>query len=336
VVLDSKSDLSKFKTWAYSAKEGGAQIWMQLNHPGKQTPKHISSQPVAPSAIPLGSGLKAAFKTPRALTDQEVVEIIAKFALSAKLAKQAGFDGVQIHGAHGYLVSQFLSVKHNQRTDRWGGSIENRSRFVVEIYRAIRLQVGADFPIGIKINSADYMENPIDHEEHFQVLETLENEGIDLIEISGGSYEKPSMMGGGRPKESTRKREAYFLEFAEKARQRIQTTMVVTGGFRSAVAMINALNEGSTDMIGLARPLAIDPDFPNKLLKDSSYRLDLPTPTTGFKKLDRMLMLGITWYEAQIRRIGRGLTPNPKLSPWTVVVEGFLTMGVSAFKKRRT
>ncbi|MCC4821109.1 NADH oxidase, partial [Vibrio lentus] len=144
VVLDEHSDLSVFREWAKAGTQNGSQIWMQLNHPGKQIPKFLCDSPVAPSAISLERGLEKGFNTPRALTETEIIAIIDKFALSAKLAKQAGFTGVQIHGAHGYLVSQFLSSRHNQRQDKWGGSLENRLRFVFEVYRAIRKEVGDD------------------------------------------------------------------------------------------------------------------------------------------------------------------------------------------------
>lgn len=195
VVLDGQSDLSEFKKWAEAGKKNGAQIWTQLNHPGKQIPNFIVDVPVAPSAIALTRGLEKGFNKPRALLEEEILQIIEKFALSAKLAKEAGFTGVQIHGAHGYLVSQFLSPRHNQREDQWGGSLENRMRFVLAIYHGIRENVGDDFPIGIKLNSADFMKGGFSEEDSMEVVKRLAQVGIDLIEISGGTYENPSMMG---------------------------------------------------------------------------------------------------------------------------------------------
>ena len=195
VVLDEQSDLTLFTEWANAGKQNDSHIWMQLNHPGKQIPKFLCADPVAPSAISLSRGLEKSFNTPRSLTDNEIHEIINKFVTSAKLAKQAGFTGVQIHGAHGYLVSQFLSSRHNQRDDKWGGSLENRLRFVLEVYRAIRKEVGDTFPVGIKLNSADFMKGGFTEEESMQVVQALSENGIDLIEISGGTYESPSMMG---------------------------------------------------------------------------------------------------------------------------------------------
>jgi len=338
VVLDEKSDLTEFKRWAEAGKQNGAQIWPQLNHPGKQIPSFLNDEPVAPSAISLGRGLEKAFNTPRELTHDEILAIVNKFATSAKLAKEAGFTGVQIHGAHGYLVSQFLSSRHNQRNDQWGGSLENRMRFVLSVYTAIREQVGEDFPIGIKLNSADFMKGGFTEEESMQVVQALSDAGIDLIEISGGTYESPSMMGNDpkkKVKESTLKREAYFLGYMEKVRKLVDTPLVVTGGFRSAPAMTEALQSGATDFIGIARTTAVDPEFPNKLIADANYKMHLPDPTTGNKGLDTMGMISITWYEHQLWCLAKGKNAKPNLSAKGVVFKTVLSAGIYAFKKRR-
>lgn len=334
VVLDDKSDLSEFKRWAEAAKQNGAHIWPQLNHPGKQIPNFICDEPVAPSAISLGPQLSKGFNKPRALTEAEILSIIGKFATSARLSKEAGFTGVQIHGAHGYLVSQFLSSRHNQRDDQWGGSLENRMRFVLEVYRAIRKAVGNDFPIGIKLNSADFMKGGFTEEESMQVVKALADVGIDLIEISGGTYESPTMMSG-KVKQSTIEREAYFLDYMEKVRKLVKTPLVVTGGFRSAGAMNHALQTGATDFIGIARTTAIDPDFPNKVLENHNYSMPLTTPTTGNKGLDAAGMLGITWYEHQLWRMAKNKQPKPNLSAWGVIIKTMLSAGIHGFKKRR-
>ncbi|MGF1748125.1 NADH:flavin oxidoreductase/NADH oxidase family protein [Vibrio cionasavignyae] len=339
VVLDEKSDLARFRAWAEAGKQSGTQIWMQLNHPGKQIPKFLCDEPVAPSAISLGRGLEKGFNTPRELSETEIYDIINKFALSAKLSKQAGFTGVQIHGAHGYLVSQFLSARHNQRQDKWGGTLENRLRFVVDVYQAIRREVGDDFPVGIKLNSADFMKGGFTEEESMQVVQALSANGIDLIEISGGTYESPSMMGSkdkDKPvKASTVKREAYFLDYMEKVRKLVDTPLVVTGGFRTAPAMNEALSTSVTDFIGLARTMAVDPDFPNKLIDNPDYGMPLIAPTTGKPGLDKMAMVGLVWYEHQMWRIAAGKNADPHLSALGVVVKTMLSAGWHAFKKRR-
>lgn len=195
IVLDEDSSLAAFQRWTLAGREHGTHFWAQLNHPGKQTPKMLTREPLAPSAIALGRGLERAFNTPRAMNEADIADVICKFARSALLAREAGFTGVQIHGAHGYLVSQFLSPRHNQRSDRWGGSFENRMRFVLEVYRAIRVAVGADFPVAIKLNSADFQKGGFSEEESMLVVEALAREGIDLVEISGGTYESPAMVG---------------------------------------------------------------------------------------------------------------------------------------------
>lgn len=334
VVLDEQSDLTEFKNWASAGKKNGSHIWTQLNHPGKQIPNFIVDVPVAPSAIALKRGLEKGFNKPRALEEAEIYNIIEKFATSAKLAKQAGFTGVQIHGAHGYLVSQFLSPSHNQREDQWGGSLENRMRFVLSIYQAIREQVGSDFPIGIKLNSADFMKGGFTEDDSMQVVKTLADAGMDLIEISGGTYEAPAMVGS-EAKESTLKREAYFLDYAEKVRKLVDTPLVVTGGFRSSKAMQSALDSGATDFIGVARTTAVDPDFPNKLIADENHQQQLKILTTGKRAVDKMAMLDITWYEAQLARMAKGKKPKPNLSEWGVFFGTLLNAGIYAFRKRR-
>ena len=334
VVLDEQSDPALFKRWAAAGTANDTQLWMQLNHPGKQIPNLINKEPVAPSAVPLGSGLEKTFNTPRALTEPEIEELIRRFGWAAGRAKEWGFNGVQIHGAHGYLVNQFLSGHHNRRDDQWGGSLENRMRFVREVYRAIRAEVGDDFPVGIKLNSADFQRGGFTEEESMQVVQTLQADGIDLIEVSGGNYENPSMVGA-NAKESTLKREAYFLEYAEQAKQLLDIPLVVTGGFRSAPAMNDALRSGALDMIGLGRPLAVDPAMSNKLMADDSYGIELRTLTTGFPQLDFAAMLDITWYEQQLARIGAGKSPKPNLGAWTSVLKTFGALGKHAFQRRR-
>jgi len=334
VVLDKESDLPRFEAWAAAGRANGARIWAQINHPGKQIPNFLSKEPVAPSALPLGTGLEKVFNVPRALSEEEILGIVDKFAATARLVKEAGFDGVQIHGAHGYLVSQFLSPRHNQREDGWGGTPENRRRFVLAVYRAMRRAVGDDFPIGIKLNSADFMKDGLSPEESLGVIRELEAAGIDQVEISGGTYESPAMTGY-RQKASTRKREAYFLDYAEKARQVSKASLVVTGGFRSGPAMLAALQAGATDMIGIARPLAVSPEFINDLMADSKHELHVKRPTTGSRYLDRMTGLDITWYEYQLRLMAAGRPPQENLGAWRTALGTLLASGWQAFKKKR-
>jgi len=331
VVLDTASDLDKFKAWAAAGKQNNTQIWMQLNHPGKQSPAFLSPKPVAPSAVPLEGGMSKAFNTPRELTEPEILTIIDKFARSAALAKAAGFTGVQIHGAHGYLVNQFLSPRHNQRSDDWGGSLENRMRFVIEIYEAIRTAVGSEFPLGIKLNASDFKEGGFTIEEAIEVAISLENKGLDLVEISGGSYENPKMMGSNTMDE----KEGYFLDYAAAMKKSLTLPLVLTGGFRSAKAMEEALADNAADIIGLARPLALEPDFPDRLLKDSGHGIALPRLSTGMRGLDAMTAIGLTWYEYQMYQLGKGKPANPKANEWLSVFLTFWRMGAHGFSQRR-
>ena len=340
VVLDEKSDLSQFKKWAKAGTQNNTHLWPQLNHPGKQVPDFLSKEPVAPSAIGLEDGLAANFKLPKALSEIEIREIINKFALSARLSKEVGFSGVQIHGAHGYLVNQFLSKRHNQRKDRWGGSLENRMRFVLEIYRAIRKEVGAAFPVGIKLNSADFMKGGFSEEESMQVVKALSDAGIDQIEISGGSYEKVVFIEGNDStatpvKASTKKREAYFLDYAQKVREFTQVPLVVTGGFRSAQAMEEALVEDATDFIGVGRSLTLDPDFPEKVMTNQNHSIHLPPRTTGIKKIDKMMMMDVLWYQQQMVRMSNKQEPNPKMSEWGAIFKSIGGIGKYAFRRVR-
>ena len=335
VVLDEMSDLDQFKAWGEAASGNGTHVWMQLNHPGKQSPKFLSKTPVAPSAVPLEVDIKSVFNMPRALTESEIYEIIDQFATSAELAKMAGFSGVQIHCAHGYLLNQFLSPWHNRRDDQWGGSLDNRMRILVEIYRAMRNRVGANFPVGLKLNSTDFKDGGFTADESRYVAVSMQNEGIDLLEISGGSYENPVMTGVGVGAQLNQ-REAYFIEYAATIRPELKIPLVVTGGFRSGTAMNAALTSGATDMIGMARPLAVEPDLPKKLINSSDYVSECQRPSTGFAMLDYAAMLDITWYESQLFRIGRGKKANPKLSAWRSVFQSFGRTGAYAFKPRRT
>src|SRR5207253_2786752 len=148
--------LAALRRWATAGSHNGAQLWMQLNHPGKQAPKGLNRETVSPSAIPFRRDMQSFFATPRELTAAEIEAIVARFGNAAAIAQKAGFAGVQIHGAHGYLVNQFLSPHHNHRSDEWGGSAENRRRFVLTVLKEIRGRVGARYPVGIKLNSADF------------------------------------------------------------------------------------------------------------------------------------------------------------------------------------
>ena len=263
------------------------------------------------------------FKVPRPLTEAEILDIIERFGNTAQILQKAGFTGVQIHGAHGYLVSQFLSPLSNVRTDRWGGSLDNRARFVIEVYRNIRGKVGNDFPVGIKINSADFQRGGFSEEESMQVVQILAAEGIDLIEISGGTYEKAAMMGV-KTKQSTAEREAYFMEYIEKVRNIMDKPLMLTGGFRTKKVMEDAVNAGKLDIVGLARPFTLYPDLANQMFNGTLTKVEVPLPKTGIKAVDNMGFLELVWHEMQIKRLGEGKASNPKLSAYKVMLSSTL------------
>jgi 2,4-dienoyl-CoA reductase-like NADH-dependent reductase (Old Yellow Enzyme family) len=308
VIIEDDRHLESLEKWA----SNGSVMIMQINHPGRQAPK-FNQDVVAPSAVGLNSKtLKPFFKIPRALRPEEIKNIIHRFATTASIAEKAGFKGVQIHGAHGYLVSQFLSPLVNLRTDEWGGSLENRARFVLEIYRAMRSKTSPNFAVGIKINSADFQRGGFTEEESLAVIQMLSEEKMDFIEVSGGTYEKAAMMGS--LKRSTIEREAYFSEFIVKARKISTAPLILTGGFRSLKAMNTALENQELDFIGLARPLGIDPNFSNQLLEGKIEKWEDPIVKTGIGFLDKTGGMELPWYQVQLKRIGQGLPPNPKLS----------------------
>lgn len=307
---------------------------MQINHPGKQSPKFVNKTPVSPSALSLKPPLDKLFNRPRALTEVEIEEIIERFVYTAQVAKDTGFTGVQIHGAHGYLVSQFLSPLHNQRTDQWGGSLENRMRFALEIYQGMRKALGKDFPISIKLNSADFQKGGFTEEESMQVVKTLAERGMDLIEISGGTYEAPEMTGVTR-KKSTIEREAYFTEYCEKVRTLTQTPIMLTGGFRTLAGMESALANKSCDLIGLGRALALNPNFSNELLNGENTVSAVKPLSTGIKAVDKLFPLEITWYTHQIHRLGEGKKPDPEASVIASVFHTIGSIGLQGLKRVR-
>jgi len=334
VVIENESIIDELRSWAASGTQNQTHLWTQLNHPGKQSPNTLSEQPVAPSAIAFSGALQKFFNPPRELTENDIMDLVKRFANAAKIAKKSGFTGVQIHGAHGYLVSQFLSPNHNQRTDNWGGSAENRMRFVLEIYRAIRKSVGKKFPVGIKLNSSDFMHGGFSEDESIAVAEALADEGIDLIEISGGTYERPAMTGR-TGKQKVLASEAYFLSYAEKIRSRVQTPLMITGGFRTSSGMAEAVSGGHIDLAGLARSMAVDPELPNKIFSGEDYVSSVKPLSTGIKLLDKMALLEVTWYEQQLAYIAKGKSPKPDQGIWFSLAKTMMSTGFQVFQKRR-
>ena len=318
VVLEDDRHLSALKRWAEAAGRHGARVFMQLSHAGRQSPRAITREPVSPSAVQLrgGAGL---FARPRPLLDSEIRGLVDRFAHAASLAATAGFAGVQIHGAHGYLVSQFLSPLTNQRDDAWGGSLDGRMRFLLEIVRSTRAAVGPKVAVAVKLNSADFQRGGFTLEESILVAQALQAEGIDLLEISGGSYEAPRMVGRGAPvRDSTKKREAFFLEYAETMRQALDVPLMLTGGFRTAAGMAAAIESGAIDVVGIARPITLDPELPGRLLSSELAEAAEIVPRVGVRRVDDLLQ--VVWFQRQLHRIADGHAPDPALGRWSTVL----------------
>ncbi len=321
VSTDARQRLAR---WARAGTVSGNHLWMQISHGGRQSPWYVTRQPLAPSAVQLD--LLGNYRRPRALTEPEILDLIARFAAAAAIAREAGFTGVQVHGAHGYLISSFLSPVTNLRTDGWGGSLENRARFLLETLRAVRRSVGPDFPVGLKLNSDDFRKGGFNHAECLEVVRWLNDESLDLLEISGGTYEQPRLIGAeGRADEavplrpSTRAREAYFLEYASAIRKVARMPMMVTGGFRSREAMEAALGSGDCDMVGLGRPLCWQPDFPRRLLAREVDRIERVedrlrfaergwrSPTSRLLPIKMLNTFGAqSWFYCQLFRLAAG------------------------------
>jgi 2,4-dienoyl-CoA reductase-like NADH-dependent reductase (Old Yellow Enzyme family) len=333
VVIDREPDDAMRQAlvhWAETATRNGNHFWAQISHAGRQTQKAVNPRPKAPSAVKLGLP-GGQFAMPVPLTDEEILNLIGRYATASRVCKDAGFTGVQIHAAHGYLLSQFLSPRSNQRNDRWGGSLENRARMLLYTVNSVRTVVGPDFPISVKLNSADFQRGGFDFDDSLQVAKWLQDAGVDLIEISGGSYEQPKMMDvEGLEEEvpqnvatSTLQREAYFVDFAKAMRAEVKIPLMVTGGFRSKSAMRQALDSGAVDLIGLGRPLCYFPDGPKRLfggmemLPRREKELALFPPSLAWlTKIKTLRALdsfaGQYWFYSQLYAIGATGKPVPE------------------------
>jgi 2,4-dienoyl-CoA reductase-like NADH-dependent reductase (Old Yellow Enzyme family) len=284
---DRRERLSAF---AAAAASRGAQVWVQLSHPGRQAALLVAPIAPAPSQVNVASPIPLA--EAREMTLAEVEDLVQRFASAALVCKETGFSGVQIHAAHGYLLSAFLSPLANVREDRYGGRLEQRAAVLLEVVAAVRAKVGPAFAVSVKLNSSDFQKGGFSHADALQVARWLDAAGVDLIELSGGNYESPAMMVGGgggsdgqggqqQPASaSTARREAYFAHFAKDiAAAMRRAAVMVTGGFRSRAAMEQALANGETAVIGVVRPLCVDPRCTKALLDGLVDVLPMPELT---------------------------------------------------------
>lgn len=332
VVLEDESSLPAFREWARIGQAKGAQMWVQLNHPGRQVMKNMGQETWAPSpvAIDLGKFSKM-FATPRAMTEAEIHEVIARFVTAAKIAEKAGFAGVQIHAAHGYLLSQFLSPLTNRRDDRWGGSLENRARLLLETVVAVRSAVSPTFSVSVKLNSADFQRGGFEADEAKRVVEMLNDLRVDLVELSGGSYEAPAMQGDARDGR-TLAREAYFLEFASEIATVAKMPVMVTGGIRR-VGVVQQVLDSGVAVAGIGTALAMQPQLPKLWKAGSDLRPEIPPIRWKNKAIASLATMAVVKH--QLHRLSRGRSPAPAVSPLRALLLGQLKTARMTRKYRR-
>ena len=273
----SPTGIKAFKSWAEVGKSRGKHFWMQLNHAGRQTPFVINSSPNSSSDVQLKNMLGHRFGKPTSMTEEKIHEAIRKFSFAAGVAKLTGFTGVQIHGAHGYLISQFLSPDINLRKDMWGGCLKNRAMFLILCIREIKKTVGKNFPVSVKLNVSDFQNGGFSTDDFEALSLLLNSEPLDLLELSGGTFENTEFTSKnefGLNQAQVERRDvneiisdAYFVEYARRIRKRLKYPLLVTGGFRKVSSIEASLSNQYCNLIGLSRPMCIDPLIIKKVLK---------------------------------------------------------------------
>ncbi|MFJ5934416.1 NADH:flavin oxidoreductase/NADH oxidase family protein [Streptomyces sp. NPDC093071] len=317
VVLDEHAPLEPFTAWAKAGKSGGGAIWMQINHPGRQVASDMPGVAWGPTDIGVSLGRHSGrFGRPTAMTPRQIEETVARYAVTARRAEEAGFDGVEVHAAHGYLLSQFLSPLVNKRTDQWGGSLENRARMLLDIVRAVRAAVSPSFAVAVKLNSADFQRGGFDADDARQVIGMLEPLGVDLVELSGGSYESPAMTG--RSADSrTRAREAYFLDLAKDLVRTSPLPLMLTGGITRRATAERVLDSGVA-VVGMGTALAVTPDLPDRWRRDREADRQIRPVTWSDKALASAASMAQVRH--QMRRLARGSSPRPGTHPAIALV----------------
>ena len=312
VVLDEGAPLDPFARWAEAGKGGGAAMWMQISHPGRQVPAAHPGVVWGPSAVAVDLGRHSKrFGEPVAMTADQIRATVERFAATARLAERAGFDGVEVHAAHGYLLSQFLSPLVNQRTDEWGGALANRARLLLDVVVAIRETVSPGFAVAVKLNSADFQRGGFDADDAARVIVMLQPLGVDLVELSGGSYESPAM--AGRPADGrTAAREAYFLELAAKLARTSPLPLMLTGGITRRETAERALSSGVA-LVGMATAFAVTPDLPNRWRAGLEATERLRRVTWSDKTLASAASMALVRH--QMRRITRSRHPTGRTHP---------------------
>ncbi|MFE1437460.1 NADH:flavin oxidoreductase/NADH oxidase family protein [Streptomyces sp. NPDC058739] len=312
VVLDENAPLKPFTEWAEAGKAGGGAIWMQINHPGRQIGSDMPGVVWGPSDVGVDLGRHSSrFGRPVAMTPEQISATVTRYAVTAQRAQEAGFDGVEIHAAHGYLLSQFLSPLVNKRTDAWGGSLENRARMLLDVVRAVRAAVSPSFAVAVKLNSADFQRGGFDADDARQVIGMLEPLGVDLVELSGGSYESPAMTGR-RTDSRTQAREAYFLDLAKDLVRTSPLPLMLTGGITRRETAERVL-DSDVAIIGMGTALSVTPDLPDRWREGRETEGRMRPVTWSDKALASAASMAQVRH--QLRRIARGDRPRPGTHP---------------------
>jgi 2,4-dienoyl-CoA reductase-like NADH-dependent reductase (Old Yellow Enzyme family) len=312
IVLDERAPLEPFARWAEAGKADAATMWMQISHPGRQVQARMPGVVWAPSAVPVELGRHSKrFGRPVPITARQIGETVERFATTAALAERAGFDGVEVHAAHGYLISQFLSPLVNKRGDDWGGTLENRARLLLDVIAAIRAVVSPSFAVGVKLNSADFQRGGFDADDAGRVIAMLEPAGVDLVELSGGSYESPAM--AGRPADGrTAAREAYFLELAADLARTSSLPLMLTGGITRRETAEAVLASG-VDIVGMGTAFAANPDLPRRWSRGDEASERLRPVNWSDKVLASAASMALARH--QMRRVTRGQEPTGRTHP---------------------
>jgi 2,4-dienoyl-CoA reductase-like NADH-dependent reductase (Old Yellow Enzyme family) len=319
VALEAQSPLEPFIELAQISRANNTKIWMQINHPGRQVFKKMGGKVLSPSDVALDMGKHSSlFSAPKPMDEQEIEDVIQRFTVTAKRAEEAGFDGVEIHAAHGYLLAQFLSPLTNKRADKWGGSLDNRARLLMYVVKAIREACGIGFAIAVKLNSADFQRGGFDVEDAQHVVKMLSDLNVDLVELSGGSYEAPAMQGR-TADNRTLAREAYFLEFASQIANNVSMPIMTTGGVRRFEIAQQVIDSG-VQLVGMASALALIPDLPNKWQQNTNVLGVIPVVKWKDKTLSGLATMAIV--KQQLRRVAANKSPNLKSSPlWALITD---------------
>ena len=317
VALDADTPIQPFKEWAEIAKQNNTTVIMQINHPGRQVFKKMGGKVLSPSNIALNMGKHSGlFTQPKAMSEAEIEDVIARFVTTAKRAEEAGFHGVEIHAAHGYLVSQFLSPLTNVRKDEWGGELQARAKILFDIVRQVKSSCGKDFIVSVKLNSADFQRGGFDVEDAIEVVKSLNDMGLDFIELSGGSYEAPAMQGKSGD-QRTLAREAYFLTFAKQIAEHTSIPVMTTGGIKR-LSVANEVLDSNMELVGIASALAYNPALINQWHVDQDTMGYIPATAWKDKTLSGLANMALV--KRQLRRLGKGDKPKVNSSPLMTLI----------------